>query len=123
MKIILCHSVLESEIKPLLKYFSKGDIRKNVLKVSKGLGSKIEGSLIPNTRLVKVYMTGRSGAARMIVLVYVRKDYFLPLVVRLKKDKIVGTNLAKGNRAFQALLEKNLNLVLKDLEEGDFEEL
>lgn len=123
MKIILCHSVLEKEIKPLLKYFSKGDIKKNVLKTVKGLGSEVKGSSVSGTKLVKVYMTGKGGAGRMIVLVYVSREYYLPVVVRLKKDKIVGSNLSKGNKGFQDLLERNLDFVMKDLENGDFEEL
>lgn len=124
MKIILCHSVLDKEIKPLLKHFSRGDIKKNVLKVAKGLGVEVKGvSSIAGARLVKVYMTGKAGAGRMIVLVYVSKDYYLPVIVRLKKDKIVGHNLGKGNKAFQSLLEKKLVALMKDLENRDFEEL
>lgn len=124
MKIILCNSVLNKEIKPLLRHFSRGDIKKNVLKVAKGLGAEVKGvTSISGTKLVKVYMTGKAGAGRMIVLVYVSKDYYLPVVVRLKKDKIVGSNLSKGNKAFQSLLEKNLSALIQDLENGDFEEL
>lgn len=123
MRIILCHSILKKEINPLLKYFSKGDIKKYVEKAERGLATEIKGSTIPNTKLVKVYMTGRGGARRMIVLIYVKKDYYLPALVRLKKDKIVGMNLSKGNQAFQNLLNKNLSLIAQDLGEGSFNEL
>ncbi|MFA5820720.1 MAG: hypothetical protein WC873_01270 [Candidatus Gracilibacteria bacterium] len=47
----------------------------------------------------------------------------MPIIVRLKKDKIVGMNLSKGNQAFQDLLKKNLSLVVNDLNEGNFDEL
>lgn len=123
MRIILCHSILKKEIKPLIKYFSTGDIKKYAEKVKKGLGVEIKGSNIPNAKLVKVYMTGERGAGRMIVLIYVRKNYYLPVIIRLKKDKVVGMNLSKGNRAFQELLDENLNLIGKDLRERNFEEL
>lgn len=123
MRIILCHSILKREINPLLKYFSKGDIKKYVEKAQKGLATEIKGSTIPDTKLVKVYMTGRNGAGRMIVLIYIRKDYYMPVVVRLKKDKIVGMNLSKGNQAFQDLLEKNIGFLVEDLREGNFDEL
>ncbi len=123
MKIILCHSILRKEINPLLKYFSKGDIRKYAKKAAKGLRVEIKGSMISSTKLVKVYMTGKKGAGRLIVLIYVKKDYYIPVLVRLKKDKIVGTNLSKGNKVFQDLLEKNLSSVMKDLKEGNFNEL
>lgn len=119
----MCHSILKKEINPLLKYFSKGDIKKYVEKAERGLATEIKGSTIPNTKLVKVYMTGRGGAGRMIVLIYVKKDYYLPALVRLKKDKIVGMNLSKGNQAFQNLLNKNLSLIAQDLGEGSFNEL
>ena len=123
MRIILCHSILRKEINPLLKYFSKGDIEKYVEKAEKGLGIEISGSDIPGTKLVKVCMTGRNGAGRMIVLIYVKNDYYLPVIIRLKKDKIVGMNLSKTNQAFQDLLERNLDLAKKDLIERNFDEL
>lgn len=123
MRIILCHSILKKEINPLLKYFSKGDIKKYTEKAERGLATEIKGSAIPNTKLVKVYMTGRGGAGRMIVLIYVKKDYYLPALVRLKKDKIVGMNLSKGNQAFQDLLDRNLSLIVQDLGEGNFDEM
>lgn len=123
MRIILCHSILKKEINPLLRYFSKGDIRKYVERAAEGLGIEIRGSAIPATRLIKISMTGTGGAGRMIVLIYVKKDFYLPTVVRLKKDKIVGTNLSKENQAFQDLLKKNLTLITHDLESGNFEEM
>jgi hypothetical protein len=107
----------------LLGYFSKGDIKKYVKRVERGLGVEIQGSAQPGSKLVKVYMTGKSGAGRMIVLIYVRKGYYLPIIVRLKTDKIVGGNLSKGSKAFQNILETNVVLMIKDLNEGKFEEL
>jgi len=123
MKIILCHSILINELKPLLKYFSKGDIKKYVQKIQKGVGVELKGAIISGTKLVKIYMTGKAGAGRMVVLMYVKKNYYLPIVVRLKKDKIVGSNLSKGNKEFQQLLEKNICFVMEDLKLGNFEEL
>jgi len=115
--------VLKNEISPLLKYFSKGDIKKYIQKVQKGLGDEIRGTKMPNTKLVKVYMTGKAAAGRMIVLVYIKQDYYIPVIVRLKKDKIIGSNLSSKNQAFHSLLEKNLKEVKKDLKNRDFEEL
>lgn len=123
MRILLCHSILEREIEPLLKYFSKGDVKKYSNKASKGLGTQIKGSQHPGTKLIKVNMTSKSGAGRMIVLLYMRKDFAIPLIVRLKKDKIVGQNASIANPSFQSLVEKNISLVEKDLEKGKFEEL
>lgn len=123
MRILLCKSILKNEVSPLLKYFSRGDIKKYVNKVKKGLGTEIKGSTIPGTKIVKVYMTGTSTAGRMIVLIYVQKQYYLPVIVRLKKDKIVGRNLSTKNESFQELLEKNLEAVQQDLQNRDFEEL
>lgn len=123
MKIILCHSILKKEIKPLLKYFSKGDIKKYVLKAAEGLGPELKGSNIPNSKLVKIYMTSRQGAGRMIVLIFINKNYYLPIILRLKKDKLLGTNLSSKNQVLQDLLEKNLNFVMQDLKNGNFEEL
>lgn len=123
MKLILCHSILKKEIKPLLKYFSRGDLKKATLKASSGLGAKLKSSKIPNSQLVKVYMTGKGGAGRLIVLIYLGKDYYVPVVLRLKKDKEIGANMSNENIAFQNLLDKNLDLIINDLKSGDFEKI
>ncbi len=123
MKLILCHSILKKELKPLFSYFSRGDLKKAARKVKGGLGAKLKSSGVPNTRLVKVYLTGKKGAGRLVILVFVKKDYYVPVILRLKKDKIVGTNIGKSNKAFQKLLNENLALVLSDLEEGNYEKV
>ena len=123
MKIILCHSILKREVVPLLDHFSKGDIKKFSEKAIKGLGIEIQGTIPPHTKLVKVYMTGKAGAGRMVVLILMRKELCIPIIVRLKKDKVVGSNLGKENQAFQKLLEKNLDGIMMDLKEKKYEEL
>jgi hypothetical protein len=123
MKLILCHSILKKEIKPLLEYFSRGDLKKVAMNASDGLCAKLKSTKIPDTQLVKVYMTGRGGAVRLVVLVYLGKDYYVPVVLRLKKDKLIGSNMSSMNRAFQNVLDKNLDLIVMDLKNGNFENI
>lgn len=123
MRIILCNSILKKELKPLKVYFDKEDIKKYVQKVQVGLGMQLQGVGIDETKLVKIYMTSKTAAGRMIVLVYVQKKYYIPVVIRLKKDKLIGSNLGKDNKYLQILIEKNLDLIMKDLRNGDFEDL
>ncbi len=123
MRIILCNSILKKELKPLKVYFDKEDIKKYVQKVQVGLGVQLQGVGIDETKLVKIYMTSKTAAGRMIVLVYVQKKYYIPVVIRLKKDKLIGSNLGKDNKYLQILIEKNLDLIMKDLRNGDFEDL
>lgn len=123
MKILLCHSILEREIRPLLKHFSKGDIKKAVLKISQGLGILLKPPDIKGTKLIKGYLTSRSGAGRMIVLVFLHKDYYLPVILRLKKDKLLGMNMGKENQLLHATLQKYLQLIKSDLSRGKYEEL
>ncbi len=104
-------------------YFDKEDIKKYVQKVQVGLGVQLQGVGIDETKLVKIYMTSKTAAGRMIVLLYVQKKYYIPVVIRLKKDKIIGSNLGKDNKYLQILIEKNLDLIMKDLRNGDFEDL
>jgi len=79
----------------------------------------LKGAPLAGTKLVKVYMTGVSSAARMIVLLYFKKEYYVPIVIRLKKDKLIGSNLSKNNQNLQILLAKNLELIMEDLKKVD----
>ncbi len=121
--ILLCQSILKKELSPLKNHFSLAAIVSSAIKAKKGLGEEIKGSALRGTKLVKVYLTGERGAGRVIHLLIVSKDFWIPVVLRLKKDKQVGENITIHNPAFKKLLDKNIDLVLKDLKNGDFEKL
>lgn len=76
-----------------------------------------------STKVVKIKMTSKDASGRMVVLLYIRRSFVIPLVVRLKKDKAIGQNMSVSNAAFRKLLKKNIDLADKDLSTGAFEEL
>ena len=121
--ILICRSILKKELNPLKDYFSMEVVIESILKARKGLGEEIKGSPMKNSKLVKVYLTGKRGAGRVVHLLLVNKNHWIPLVLRLKKDKQVGENISIHNPAFKKLLEKNIDLVLEDLKNGDYKSL
>lgn len=117
--LILTDSFLKKELKPMRKYFTIADIKKAVLKINKSavyfsdLGYK-------NGKLLKLRIVNKV-AGRLIVYVFTQKNLTVPLVVRLKKDKIFGENLSLNNKKAKALILKMLDLVMDDIKHGRYQ--
>jgi len=47
---------------------------------------------------------------------------FVPLIFRLKKDKLFGENLSVNNREVKRLIIKMMDLAIMDIKNSDFEE-
>ena len=119
MQLLLPASIVANEIIPLLKDFPFETIKKAAQKIKNGLGKKI--SRAPkNCRYFKIYLTGKTSAGRAVFLVQVINNQITPLLIRRKDDKI-GKNITSKNRVFVAVINKNLELAIKDLENGEFE--
>jgi hypothetical protein len=118
MKLLLTKTFQEREWEPLKSYFKLTELKKAVAKVAT---SAIEMPNLgyKNCKLLKLKLTGKA-AARMIVFVQVGKDLLIPLVLRLKKDKIMGENLSLNNRAAEDLIEKRIEQALEDLKNQDY---
>ena len=43
-------------------------------------------------------------------------------MIKLKNDKQIGANMTVSNPRFKKALDKNLDLILMDLQKGNFEE-
>ena len=119
MFLILTKSFLKRELKPLKKHYSVQDIKKTTRKISSSpvrlshLGYK-EGELI------KLRMVSKT-AGRIIVYVYKQKDMFIPIVLRLKKDKVLGENLSLNNKKAKSLILDMLDKTMNDINTGDYE--
>jgi hypothetical protein len=72
-------------------------------------------------RFYKVRL-GRSQIARMIVFVLVENQTVVPLMIRLKKDKVFGMNMAMNNPKVVQQINVNLLHVLKDIELKKYQE-
>lgn len=114
--LVICNSIQRKEIKPLERYFSIEDIKQGIRKVEKGLATEISGIKMPGSRLFKVYLTGKHGHGRMSVIFKVVLNWYIPVLIRLKTDR-VGKNMTKNNPAFLQALSKNIDLIAEDLEQ------
>ena len=118
MFLVLTNSFLKRELRPLKKYYSIEDIKKTAKKTSTStvrmshLGYK-------GGELMKLRMVNKI-AGRIIVYVYRQEDLLIPVLVRLKKDKIIGENLSLNNSRAKLLILDMLNKTMIDIEKGDY---
>lgn len=72
-------------------------------------------------KIVKVRLGSSRAVGRMIVYVQIDKDYFIPVVLRLKKDKVFGENLSLRNKRAEKKILYNLDKIFEDLKAGRYE--
>ncbi|OGJ61568.1 hypothetical protein A3C37_01375 [Candidatus Peribacteria bacterium RIFCSPHIGHO2_02_FULL_53_20] len=96
------------------------DILEGSQKVQKGLAVETK-SMLKGTRFYKVRI-GKKGDARMIVFLVTESKKIVPVLIRLKKDKIFGMNMAMNNTQVVDQIRKNLDHIIHDMEKGRFEE-
>ena len=122
MELIITASVKKSELEPLEKTLKLEVIKIAAKKSLEGIGESIKSSLnIPFTCLKKIYITSIGGAARAIFLIKLSEKTAVLVVARLKKDKLIGSNMSIKNLKFKNILEKNLTKIFKDIKNGNFE--
>ncbi|MEK7524244.1 MAG: hypothetical protein AAB588_04425 [Patescibacteria group bacterium] len=69
----------------------------------------------------KVNIGSRDGA-RMVVFVLTENKKVVPVLIRLKKDKRFGMNMAMNNPIVVDQINKNLDHILADIEKKRYEE-
>lgn len=117
--LVICNSIQKRELTVLREYFSTEDILRSTMKAKAGLGFVLKGSPFPRTQLIKLYVTGRSAPARLLLLLLVDEKWYMPVLLRLKSDK-VGINMTMKNPDFQRALDKNLSRMVDDLKNMKF---
>lgn len=118
--LILTRYIEKHELFPLQKYFDMTDIVSGARKVLKDLAQEIKPpQKLANFRFFKVRI-GKRVHGRMIVFVAVGNQKVVPLLIRLKKDKIFGMNMAMNNPAVVKKLNTNLDAVLDDIKQKRF---
>jgi hypothetical protein len=119
--LIICNSFRLKEMDPMKDHFSFNVIKFTAKKIKDGLGITLP-SLIKNTQLKKISLTGTTGAGRIIFLLEMETGQVIPIMVRLKKDKSIGQNMSFRNKRFVNAIEKNIKLAIQDMENGKYEE-
>lgn len=123
MKLIITDSINKAEFEPLKKTFGLEIIKVAAKKSLQGLGDKIKSSFkIPATTLSKIYLTSSGSAGRAIFLLQINREKSVLVIIRAKKDKQIGFNMTIKHQKFQKILDKNLSLIISDLEKGLYTE-
>lgn len=120
--LVLTKYIAKNELKPLLKQISLEDLINGAQKVRQGLGISLQKMNSMKFRYFKVRI-GRAAKARMIVFMISGSGKIVPVLIRLKKDKKLGMNMAANNPAVLRQVDLNLAKIILDLERGDYEEI
>jgi Cu2+-containing amine oxidase len=119
--VIITEYIAKKELTPLKRHFDLKDILEGGRKVLKHLGIPIKPPRkLEGIQFFKVNIGKNEG--RMIVFVMVSNKKIVPLLIRLKKDKIYGMNMSSNNPEVVKQLNKNLDHVIKNIEENEYEE-
>lgn len=120
--LVLTQYIAKHEFKPLSRYITLADVLSGARKVLKGLAVETKSpASLTGYRFFKTRIGNRSSA-RMIVFVVAGNDKIVPVLIRLKKDKIFGMNMAMNNPHVVSQINKNLSNILTDIENHDYEE-
>lgn len=120
--LILTEYIAKHELKPLQKYFKLKDILSGSEKVLKNLAIETKPpQKIPGYKFFKVRI-GQNVKGRMIVFMVVENKKIVPLLIRLKKDKLFGMNIAMKNQDVVNQININLDKALQDIQSGNYQE-
>lgn len=120
--LVLTKYIARHEFKPLERYISLVDVLDGARKVVKGLAIETKPPrALSQHRFFKVRI-GPKNRARMIVFMVTGNRKVVPVLIRLKADKVLGANMAMNNAEVVAQVNQNLDRVIADIESGDFQE-
>jgi len=123
LKLIITASIWKAEFERLAKTFPLEVLKAAAKKSLQGLGKEIKSNIkIASTILKKIPLTSTGGAGRAAFLILVDDKKAVLVMLRLKNNKQIGANMSVQNPKFNKIFGKNLTLLLKDIENGDFEE-
>lgn len=120
--LLLTKYIAKHELGPLTRFVSLEDIIDGAQKALKGSATKIKApSNARSFHFFKVRIGQRNGA-RMIVFLVTETKKVVPVLIRLKKDKIFGMNMAANNAEVVSQLNKNMDRILDDIQKEEYEE-
>jgi len=121
VRIILSNSIKKKEFGKAGP--SEDDMRvlKRTAKIE--LCEVIKGAGLPEgAKLIKAYATAPSGAKRVLYMMASDNETLMLLFYRGKDDDL-GVNMSAKNPVFKRDLPKRLDMLLYDLESGDYSEI
>lgn len=118
--VILTQYIAKHEWDLVRRMVTLEDILEGSQKVQKGLAVETK-SMLKGTRFYKVRV-GKKGDARMIVFLVTESQKIVPVLIRLKRDKLFGMNMSMNNTNVVEQIRKNLDHIIDDMENGKYEE-
>ena len=120
--LIFTKYVAKHELNPLKRFLNLDDVIDGAKKVTKGLATQIKPPRNPgNFRFFKVRI-GKKNGARIIVFLVTETRKVVPVLIRLKKDKIFGMNMAINNAKVVEQINRNLDCILWDMKYKQYQE-
>lgn len=120
--LLLTKYIAKHELAPLNRFIDLEDVLDGAEKALKGLATEVRGpSNARGFHFFKVRVGKRNGA-RMIVFLVTESQKVVPVLIRLKKDKVFGMNMSMNNEKVVDQLTKNVYRILDDIEAEEYEE-
>ena len=120
--LVITQYIAKHELNPLSRFLKIDDILNGAQKVTKGLA--IQTKSPENYKKFKFFKVriGKKNFVRMIAFVLTENKKVVPILIRLKKDKIFGMNMAMNNPEVVKQINKNLDFIIEDIQEKRYEE-
>ena len=120
--LVLTRYIAQHELKPLRKFLTIDDLLEGAKKVKKGLAVALRKPVdLAQVSFYKIRI-GKKQGARMIVFMKSEKQSVVPVLIRLKSDKMLGMNMSAGNKTVNLQIKKNLSHIVEDIQQKKFEE-
>jgi len=121
----ICDSINKKELESLRDSFNFETIKNWANKVLSWLWIDLWTSKFPNSKLIKLKLTWKYWAWRILYLLVIEdknNKTIYPIILRHKNDKEIWNNMSFKNKKFCNVLNRNLDLIFKDLKNWDFED-
>jgi len=118
--LILSRYIAKHELDALSRTIALRDVLDGATKVKKGLAIATKPP-VQGYRFYKVRI-GQRNAARMIVFLITDNQKIVPILIRLKQDKVFGANMAMNNPRVVEQIRKNMEKIMEDIQAGRYEE-
>ena len=118
MILILTDSFLTKEYIPVSRFFSIKHLNRAAIKC-KSSGVEMSNLGYIGAKVIKVRISGKP-AGRLVFFVEVENERYIPIVLRLKKDKIFGENLSMQNKKAKKIILERIFSSQADVKLGKY---
>lgn len=122
-KLIITDAIRKNEVDSVKEVFDLEVLKAAAGKCIQGLGKTIKSSAkITESSLKKLNLTSSGGAGRVLFLLKTSSGSAVLVMLRMKNDKSIGSNMSVQNAKFKKALARNLDLIFEDIRTGNYQE-